>query len=120
MPIYEYHCNQCHKKVSVFLRSPSSSAKCPSRGGEDLNRLFSTFSVRGTYRDIYNSILSDDQLTSGLMRNDPRALAEWNRRMTRGMEDSEVAPEFEEALDKMDHGIMPDAPIGQMPPDDVD
>jgi len=120
VPIYEYRCNGCRKKVSVFLRSPSASAKCPSCGSEDLSRLFSTFSVRGTYKDIYDGILSDDQLTSGLMRNDPRALAEWNRRMTRGMEETEVAPEYEDALDKMDHGIMPDAPIGEMPTGDAE
>ncbi|MDY6917604.1 MAG: zinc ribbon domain-containing protein [Chloroflexota bacterium] len=117
MPIYEYRCNACHKKVSIYVRNPSapSSPTCPSCGGEDLTRLLSTFTVRGTYRDIYEDILSDNQLTSGLMRNDPKALAEWNRRMTKGMEEVDVPPEYEDALDKMDHGIMPETPIGGDP-----
>ena len=119
MPIYEYHCNTCNRRVSIFLRSPSAEAKCPSCGGGDLTRRFSTFSVRGTYKDIYDDILSDNQLTSGLMRNDPKALAEWNKRMTRGMESNEVTPEYEEALDKMDHGIVPEMPKREMPKDDA-
>ncbi len=101
--------------MSVYLRSSLASPKCPSCGSEDLSRLFSTFSVRGTYKDVYDDILSDNQLTSGLMRSDPRALAEWNRRMTRGMEDTEITPDYEEALDQMDHGIMPKMPTGEMP-----
>lgn len=114
MPIYEYRCNTCKKKVSIYVRNPSapSSPTCPSCSGEDLTRLLSTFTVRGTYKDIYDGILSDNQLTAGLMRNDPKALAEWNRRMTRGMEETEVGPEYEDALDKMEHGIMPEGPIG--------
>lgn len=118
MPIYEYRCNNCRRKASILLRSSSASPKCPSCGSNDLSRLFSTFSVRGTYKDIYDDILSDNQLTSGLMRNDPRALAEWNRKMTRGMEDNEITPDYEEALDQMDHGIMPEMPSGEMPTED--
>ncbi|MFW6125597.1 MAG: FmdB family zinc ribbon protein [Chloroflexota bacterium] len=115
MPIYEYRCNSCGRRVSIFLRHSSGEAKCPACGSTDLSRCFSTFSVRGTHKDIYDDILSDNQLTSGLMRNDPKALAEWNRRMTRGMETNEPTPEYEEALEKMDRGIMPQTPIGEMP-----
>jgi hypothetical protein len=39
-----------------------------------------------------------------MMADDPRALAEWNRRMS---QDEEVAPEYEEMLGRMDKGEMP-------------
>ncbi len=48
MPIYEYRCADCRKKVSVFFRSYSSVSdpKCPLCGGTNLERLFSRVVVR--------------------------------------------------------------------------
>ena len=106
MPIYEYRCSACQCKVSIYVREFSASPKCPSCGSGALSRLFSTFAIRGTYKDIYEDILGDNRLVSGLVQNDPRALADWNRRMSRGM-DEQPAPEYEEMLDRMDHGEMP-------------
>jgi putative FmdB family regulatory protein len=117
MPVYEYRCNNCQRKVSIYLRGFSASPKCPQCGSEDLSRLFSTFAVRGSYKDIYEDILSDKRLTDGLMRNDPRALADWNKRMSRGMEDETIAPEHEEILERMEHGEMPE---GGMPEEDLE
>ena len=71
-------------------------------------RLISSFALRRVgYKDIYEDILSDRRLMDSLMRNDPRALAEWNKRMSRGM-DEEISPEYEEMLDRMEHGEMPE------------
>ena len=57
-------------------------------------------------KDIYEDILTDSQLTKAMIRNDPRAMVEWNKRMSRGM-DEEVAPEYEEMIDKMKGGEWP-------------
>lgn len=108
MPIYEYRCQSCRRRVSIYLRDPSSSPECPLCGSEELVRLFSSFAMRrGGYKEIYEDILSDSRLTDSLMRNDPRALAEWNKRMSRGM-DEDVSPEYKEMLDRMEHGEMPE------------
>ena len=120
MPVYEYRCNNCRRRVSVYVRNFAMSPKCPHCDSEDLSRLFSTFAVRGTYKDIYEDILSDRQLTSGLMRSDPRALADWNKRMSRGMEDETVTPEYEEMLDRMEHGEIPKTPVGDMPDEEAE
>jgi hypothetical protein len=57
-----------------------------------------------TYRDVYESILSDRELVRGMLRNDPRALAEWNKRMTKG---EKPAPEYEEITERMERGEWP-------------
>ena len=57
-----------------------------------------------TYKDVYEDILSDRELTQGMMRDDPRALAEWNRRMSQG---EKVAPEYEEMTERMERGEQP-------------
>jgi putative FmdB family regulatory protein len=106
MPLYEYWCRQCQCKIALY--SPTISGdmpSCPKCGNDTLKRLLSTFSVRSkTYKDVYEDILSDSQLTRGMMADDPKALAEWNRRMSQG---EEVAPEYEDMIGRMDKGEMP-------------
>lgn len=57
-----------------------------------------------TYKDIYEDILSDSQLTRAMLRDDPKALAEWNKRMSQG---EEIAPEYQEMIERMEKGEMP-------------
>lgn len=105
MPIYEYWCSHCQRKVMIYLPTFSqSSPPCPQCGNNILQRLLSTFSIHKTDKNIYDDILSDSRLTKGMLSNDPKALAEWNKRMSRG---EEVAPEYKEAIDKMERGEMP-------------
>jgi putative FmdB family regulatory protein len=48
VPIYEYRCLDCRKKVSIFFRSFSTvtDPKCPECGGGNLERMFSRVVVR--------------------------------------------------------------------------
>jgi len=102
MPIYEYRCDSCQRIISVYQRDFSCRAPlCPHCGDSRLQRIFSTFSMRKTYKDVYEGILSDNNLTRGMLNNDPRALAEWNKRMSGG---EKVAPEYEEMTGKMESG----------------
>jgi putative FmdB family regulatory protein len=110
MPLYEYRCQECRNKVILY--SPTFSdpiPPCPQCGELALKRLFSTFSVRSkTYKDVYEDILSDSQLTRGMMADDPKALAEWNKRMSHG---EEVAPEYEDMVGRMEKGEIPCEPL---------
>jgi hypothetical protein len=83
---------------------------CPHCGTSELKRIFSTFSVQKTYRDVYEDILSDRELTQGMMRDDPRAIAEWNKRMSGG---EKSAPEYEEITERMETGEWPIAQIAE-------
>ena len=105
MPIYEYWCDSCHRIISLYQQSSSvPSPACPRCGKSELKRVFSTFSVQKTYRDVYEDILSDRGLTQGMMRDDPRAIVEWNRRMSGGEKPS---PEYEEITERMEKGEWP-------------
>jgi len=63
-----------------------------------------------SYKDVYDDILSDQNLTEGMMRNDPRALIEWNKRMTGG---EEPPPDYEEITERMEKGEWPVEQIEQ-------
>ncbi len=48
MPIYDYRCRECGQVHEVFLqRADAAPERCPSCGSEDLERLLSTFNIRG-------------------------------------------------------------------------
>ncbi len=87
--------------------------ECPHCGSKQLARLFSRFRVgkgEAYYRKgIYEDILSDHQLVRGLESNDPRAMAEWSRRMSHGAGE-DITPESEEVLGKLDAG----EPVGKV------
>ena len=109
MPIYEYACDACHRVVSSYQqRFPVSPPPCPCCGSNGLRRIFSTFAVQKTYRDVYEDILSDRELTKGMMRDDPKALAEWSKRMSSG---EKSPPEYEELTERMQRGEWPAAQI---------
>jgi putative FmdB family regulatory protein len=107
MPIYEYRCNNCRRKAEIFVQGFSLPLKptCTHCGSEDLSRIFSKFAVRRSKSDksVYDDILSDSKLTQGLMRNDPRALAEWSRKMSHAA-DEDSTPETEELMDRLEAG----------------
>jgi putative FmdB family regulatory protein len=105
MPVYEYWCHDCHCKVSVYLKGFSGTGEvvCPQCSGKHLTRLFSTFAVRKTDKDFYDDILSDNQLTRGMLANDPRALAEWSRRFE-GRAGTQISPEYEEMTERLERG----------------
>ena len=105
MPIYEYLCHDCHCKIALYVQLHSQNTpSCSQCGSSNLQRLFSTFAVRKTDNDIYRDILDDNQLTRGMMQDDPKALAEWNKRMSRG---EKVPEEYEGMVYDMERGNVP-------------
>ena len=110
MPVYEYHCKKCRRKVSLFVKGfvEPPGPLCPICGSPDIVRLFSTFSMGRSFEDDYEDILSDTRLVKGLENNDPRALAEWGKRMTRSMDDDGSSPEYEEMMQNLEKGRMPE------------
>jgi putative FmdB family regulatory protein len=103
MPIYEFSCNACKNRVSVFVRSMSSevSGKCDRCGSGDLSRLISRVVVIKSGGEFDS--LDDDRMMSGFDENDPKAMAAWARKMQREMGE-EMGPEFDEMVEKLERG----------------
>ena len=108
MPIYEYRCAGCGRRVSVFQRSIQSgaAAACPHCGSHDLARLISRVAVVRSEESRLDGLASDAGLAD-LDERDPRSLARWARRMGREMGE-DLGPDFDEVVERLEAGEMPD------------
>jgi putative FmdB family regulatory protein len=107
MPIYEFRCEACGRRVSIFQRSINApfNAACPHCGGTNLRRLVSRFAVvRG--EDALLDGMDDESLLAGVDENDPRSVASWARKMGSRMGE-DLGPEFDEMVERMEAGEMP-------------
>ena len=115
MPIYEYGCYDCRKRVSVFFRSvaraQSQEAECPNCGSKNLKRLMSRVSTVRSEESRMES-LADPGNLSALESGDPRELARLMRRMESEMGDEigeELGGEFEEVVGRLEAGEDPES-----------
>ena len=80
MPIYEYQCRKCERKMSFLVLSSSFQPKCKFCKNEDLEQLFSRFVAPKSEESRLES-LADPSSLSGLDENDPSSVARWMKRM---------------------------------------
>lgn len=108
MPIYEYRCENCRRRTSVFLRSFSQTVepRCEFCGSERLTRLMSRFAVLRSEESRLED-MADPGAFGGVDENDPRSVAQWARRMGDAMGE-DMGPEFSEMVERMEAGEMPD------------
>jgi len=121
MPIYEYRCPNCKRKVSIFFRSLSSvdhkSARCPNCNSSGLLRLMSRVRViRGSSKSIDSGDGEEfaDDMLDGLDENDPRSMGHFMRKMAE--ESGEGMPaEFNEVVNRLEKGESPEDIEKSMP-----
>lgn len=105
MPIYEFWCGSCEGKISIYQQGFSPvSHSCPNCGNDKLERIFSPFSIRKTNKQIYEEIRSDYQFERALKQNDPKAIAQWVERTSRG---DKIPEECEETVGRLAKGEWP-------------
>ncbi len=117
MPIYEYLCNECHRRVTLFFRSFAAAADvtpvCPHCGSTQLARRISRVAVVRSEESRLESMLDTDFL-SGLDENDPRSLARFMRRVSNELGE-DLGDEFEEVVERLEAGESPEEIEKHMP-----
>jgi putative FmdB family regulatory protein len=117
MPIYEYFCLDCRKRVSVFFRTISAASTgaphCPKCAGVRLHRLISRVAVMKS-EDSRLEDMADPSMMAGLENEDPRALASFMRRMSNEMGEP-LDAEMTEMIDRLEAGESPEAIEQSMP-----
>ena len=111
MPIYEYECGDCRRRVSLLVRSLSSPAPpvCPRCGGTALTRLMSRFATVKS-EDARLESLADSAAFGDVDENDPASVARMMKKMGREFGD-ELGDDFESAVDEaMAEGVTGEGP----------
>ena len=109
MPIYEYHCDACKKRVSLLIRNITSALTpvCSRCGSRKLTRLFSRFAVVKSEESRFEK-MADPSSFGDLDENDPKSVARWAKRMGKEMGE-DVGDDFDEMME----GAMDEEAAGE-------
>jgi putative FmdB family regulatory protein len=110
MPIYEYRCQDCRRRTSVFLRSFASpvpaTVTCSHCGSSATERVFSLFAVVRSEESRLEAI-ANMRHWGEMSADDPRNLARLMREIEREAGES-MGPEFEEMVERLEAGERPE------------
>ncbi len=113
MPIYEYRCQKCRRRFSVFWRSfaviDESKIVCKYCASSKVQRLISRVRfVRS--EDSRLEDMADPSKWGGFDENDPKSMGRFMRKMVNEMGDEagDLGPEFEEVIERLEAGQDPE------------
>jgi len=106
MPIYEYRCADCKRRVSVYFQTFSAAGSatpaCEFCGSHNLTRLVSrVFQLKG--EDAQLDDLADPSSFGGLDENDPKSVARWARKLGQQMGE-DLGDDWGEMVDRLEAG----------------
>jgi len=108
MPIYEYRCADCKRRVSIFFRSFANvnEPTCPNCDGRNLTRLVSRVATVKS-EEARLEAMSDPSAFGDVDENDPKSVARVMRKMGNQMGGEDLGPEFNEMVDRLEAGESP-------------
>ncbi len=116
MPIYEFHCQDCRRKTSVFARSISSliDATCSSCSSKKLIRLVSSFGIGKTARGVHEASGEPGMFAGPDYYRDPRNIGRRAERRFAEM-GMDMPSRVRGMIDAAREGEMP-APVKHLQP----
>ena len=117
MPIYEYFCHDCERRVSIFWRTFAKAQEgtpaCPRCDGANLTRLISRVRLVRS-EDSRLDDLADPSSMPDFDENDPKSLGRWMRKMSAEVGE-DLGPEFDEVVGRLEAGESPEDIESSMP-----
>lgn len=114
MPIYEYDCLECKRRVNLFYRTvreageAAAAARCPRCGSARLQRRVSRVAVLRPEASRLDDFAGDPALLGALENEDPRAMAGLMRKMSEEMGEP-LDAEANEMVSRLEAGESPEA-----------
>jgi len=109
MPIYEYRCRDCRRKVTILTLRVGEQVDpvCEHCGSRALSRLMSRFAMVRSDESRLDD-LADPSALDGLDENDPKAMARWMRKMGNELGE-DAGDDFDEMVDEIEAGGFDDS-----------
>lgn len=110
MPIYEFLCQQCHKKSSILVKNIAEpfAPRCTYCGSDDLSRIITGFTYHKSTQTIWEEA-GEPQLSSGPdYYKDPRNIGRWTEKRFEQM-GIEAPSEIKEQIRAAREGELPES-----------
>ena len=115
MPFYTYRCLECKKRFDVFMSYSEYGNKpvnCTQCGSANVQRRINKVRVARSEESRMEGMMDDGDLDG--LEDDPRALGQMMRKMSREMGE-DVGPEFDEVVNRLEAGQSPEEIEAAMP-----
>ncbi len=115
MPVYEYICQACRRRVRIrlsYAEYDRARPRCPHCGSAEMRRSVGRVAVARSEESRLDTLMSDESLAG--LEDDPRAMGQFMRRMSREMGE-DLGDELEEVADRLEKGESPEAIEESMP-----
>jgi putative FmdB family regulatory protein len=108
MPIYEFRCLDCDKKFSILFRTRSmlQSHVCPECGGNNTERVISTFAYHRSGKDILEAFGEPTLSPKPDYYKDPRNIGRWTEKRFKQL-GLDVPPEINRQIQSAREGELP-------------
>jgi putative FmdB family regulatory protein len=112
MPIYEYRCTACRRKVTVLTMRVSEAVDpvCDHCGSRDLTRLLSRFAMVRS-EDARLDDLTSDAALGDVDESDPKSMARWMKKMGNELGE-DLGEDFDSMTDEMADATSSDDDAG--------
>ncbi len=100
MPIYEFLCQDCGRKMSalVLSRDRVAEVRCKRCGSANLEKLFSRFATVKS-EDARMDSLADPSSMGDVDENDPKSVARWMKKMGKEMGE-DLGEDLDQAIEE--------------------
>jgi putative FmdB family regulatory protein len=109
MPYYDFRCQDCRRRLRLFYTYAEYDAAepvCPHCQSQHVRRVIGRVALAKS-EDARMDSLADDSALAGLDEEDPRALGQFMRKMSREMGE-DLGDEFGEVVDRLESGESPE------------
>jgi putative FmdB family regulatory protein len=110
MPIYEFICHKCKKKVSIFMRMSAihPDPACPECGGGGLTRVFSSFAVLKSTATVHEESGEPGPGMSDDYYKDPRNIGRGLEKQFKDM-NMDIPLGIQKSIESAREGVLPDS-----------
>jgi putative FmdB family regulatory protein len=109
MPVYEFICQNCHRRLSFLIRDISApcAPKCSSCGDTNLSRVISGFSYHKSLKTVWEESGEPTTHPGDDYYKDPRNIGRWVEKRFQDM-GQELPSRIQEQIEAAREGVLPE------------
>ena len=109
MPIYEFICQNCHKRMAFLIRDISApfAPKCSSCGNDNLSRVISGFAYHKSLKTVWEESGEPTRHPGDDYYRDPRNIGRWVEKKFQDM-GQEMPSQIQDKIKAAREGVLPE------------